>query len=966
MRALFFLIGEVVTAVFLAVLTAGLGLVYLHRPEGRALLVAEARKAAALAGQTLTIEGVEGRIPFDLAIGRVSLADDRGVWLDAEGVRLVVDARAALGRWLAVRQLSAEKLRLERLPPSGGGESGGSVPVLPLPVRVDDLHIDDAAVGESVAGQRVSGRIQAEAIADPVENRLARGRLRVTAMGAELDTDWSLTPAFLLLPRFEATLGANRVEGAVDVALATGLATGRVGATLDDMTAIAALAGQALAGAASAEVSLDGADGRQNAVASVSMRDVKGGGATIGSASIQADLRDATGSPNGRVDATVERVASGGVAIRSAVARAEGSIAGADVTLGIKSGNADTPDADLTARLTSANGETAVRLEHASATLHGETLHLLSPSTVTMAGERVALSETRFEGLGSTIVAAGGVDGDRLSGRLRVDGVALSLARRLDPAFPADGTAALTATLSGTRTAPAADATLTLKGLTVSALAAAGVAPLDTHAEARWRDGRVSATGTVATPDRTIDLTLDGAVPLRADPKTMVPSLPGNATLNARVRGKAQLAILDTLLAGSGDRVRGTIDLDLNAGGPLTAPRLGGTAQLTGGAYENRISGAVITGLSARLEASGDSLALRSLQGRIPGGGTIGGQGAIRPFGGERAIDVRLNARNARVVANDTATATADADLTLSGSMTGAELAGTVRFNRIDIRVPNRLPPQIVDLKVTEVRGTGATTRPLPRRKPAPSSASPSAADTGGLAFLRLNVGVESNARIFIRGRGLDAEIGGKLRAEGTAAAPRVTGQLKLVQGRLDLLGRTFSFERFNVDFDGTNPPNPRLDVQARATANGASVLVLIGGTASSPTVELTSPEGLPQDEALARVLFGKSVGALGPGEAVQLAQSVAELSGVGGADLAGRLRRSLGLDRLQFLSSTGGGAVEAGRYISDRVYVGVTQDVGGESSAQVQVDITKNIQAEAQVGTTGGSKVGVKFEWEY
>lgn len=972
MRAFFFLLGEIATAVFLVALAAGLGLAFLHLPEGRALLIGEAHQAAASAGLSLTIEGVEGRVPFDLSIAHVAVADAQGVWLDAEGIRLEIDTRAVLDRWLVVRQLSAEKLRLERLPPSNGGSPGGSpaLPVLPLPVRLDDLHIDDATVGEAVAGRPLNGRLQADAVADPAENRLARGRIRVEAMGAGLDTDWSLTPSILSLPRLEVALGANRVSGTLDLALTTGLATGQVDANLDDLAALAALAGQPLSGSAAAQVSLEGVDGRQNAVASVDLRDVKGGGATVGTASLRADVRDVTGTPNGRIEAKAERIASGTLAARSLTAEANGGMSGADVTLAVKGANPDTPDADLRARLASANGETTVRLERADATLRGETLRLRAPSTLTLADNRVELTETRLEGLGSTLVASGRVDGDRVSGRLQVDGVALSLARRFDPTFPADGTATLTASLSGTKAAPAADATLTLRGVTAGALADAGMPPLEARAEARLRDGKVSATGTVASPDRAIDLTLDGAVPLHIDPQTMAPSLPGKAALNARVRGKAQLAFLNTLLAGSGDRVRGTITLDLSADGPVTAPRLGGSAVLAGGGYENRASGAVVTDLAARLEASGDSIALRSLQGRTPGGGTIEGQGAIQPFASDRAIDLRVGVHNARVAANDTATASADADLSVNGSMTGAELSGTVRFNRIDIRVPDRMPPQIVDLKVTEVSGAPGSARPLPRRKPAPPVAGKTATpESSGMAFLRLNVGIESNARIFIRGRGLDAEIGGKLRAEGTAAAPRVTGQLKLVQGRLDLLGKTFSFERFNVDFDGTNPPDPRLDVQARATSNGASVLVLVSGTASAPKVELTSPEGLPQDEVLARVLFGKSVGALGPGEAVQLAQSVAELSGVGGTDITGRLRRSLGLDRLQFLSSsTGGtgGAVQAGRYISDRVYVGVTQEVGGSSSAQVQVDITNNIQAEAQVGTTGGSRVGLKFEWEY
>ena len=61
------------------------------------------------------------------------------------------------------------------------------------------------------------------------------------------------------------------------------------------------------------------------------------------------------------------------------------------------------------------------------------------------------------------------------------------------------------------------------------------------------------------------------------------------------------------------------------------------------------------------------------------------------------------------------------------------------------------------------------------------------------------------------------------------------------------------------------------------------------------------------------------------------------------------------------------GSALEAGRYISRDVYLGVQQGLTSDSSrAKVEVGITDNIQAEVGVGVRADPQVGVKLQWDY
>lgn len=59
---------------------------------------------------------------------------------------------------------------------------------------------------------------------------------------------------------------------------------------------------------------------------------------------------------------------------------------------------------------------------------------------------------------------------------------------------------------------------------------------------------------------------------------------------------------------------------------------------------------------------------------------------------------------------------------------------------------------------------------------------------SGGARPFGLDVTVSAPARIFIRGRGIDAELGGQIRLLGTTAQILPSGAFNLIRGRLDIL----------------------------------------------------------------------------------------------------------------------------------------------------------------------------------
>ena len=175
-----------------------------------------------------------------------------------------------------------------------------------------------------------------------------------------------------------------------------------------------------------------------------------------------------------------------------------------------------------------------------------------------------------------------------------------------------------------------------------------------------------------------------------------------------------------------------------------------------------------------------------------------------------------------------------------------------------------------------------------------------------------LDVEVDAPRAVFVRGRGLDAEMGGKIHVGGTAAAPQISGGFALRRGTFDLAGTSLKFVRGEVGFAGAGLQrrlDPTIDFAAEAAAAGVTAKLGVTGFASAPKIALSSTPELPQDEVLARLLFGVSVKELTPLQIVQIARAVNTLRGGGGGGMnpIAKAQKRLGLDRL---SVSGAGAM--------------------------------------------------------
>jgi translocation and assembly module TamB len=435
-------------------------------------------------------------------------------------------------------------------------------------------------------------------------------------------------------------------------------------------------------------------------------------------------------------------------------------------------------------------------------------------------------------------------------------------------------------------------------------------------------------------------------------------------------RGNADLTLLDPFLAVAGRRMRGTFTFDTSIGGTPAAPRVTGGGQLANGEIQDYARGFRLNDIAATVAADGTRIRLTQLTGRA-GKGIISGSGSIDLAAPNMPVNMIVDMKDARPIASDLITANLSGNLKLTGHIkTLTTLSGQVQVTGGEINLPENFPPEVAVLNV--------------RRRGQPPPPPPSAGRTA------LDIAMRTTGPIFVRGHGMEADMGGSIRVGGTTTAPMIDGGFRMNRGSYSVAGQTLKFTTGRVRFDGVGVRgrlDPTLEFAAQTVSGGVTATLAVDGYASAPKITLSSSPSLPQDEVLAHLLFQQSVKQLTPLQLASIAQAVATMGGIGGGfNPLGTVRRTLGLDRLSVGSANGGATgtqsqttVEAGRYVARNVYVGVKQNLSGGTQTQVQIDITRRLKAQATLsaGSTAattqgnplqdnGSSVGLSYQFEY
>ena len=135
-------------------------LIYGNTSAGRAAIPS---LVVRLTGGTVKVTGLSGDFPRHLALARIELVDDQGIWLWASDIRIDWNPWVYLTSGLSVQDLRAARLAMERLPHSRAGPPGKSEPSIPR-IEIDHIAIARADLGAPLTGMPASLELDGRAL----------------------------------------------------------------------------------------------------------------------------------------------------------------------------------------------------------------------------------------------------------------------------------------------------------------------------------------------------------------------------------------------------------------------------------------------------------------------------------------------------------------------------------------------------------------------------------------------------------------------------------------------------------------------------------------------------------------------------------------------------------------------------------------------------------------------------------
>ena len=713
---------------------------------------------------------------------------------------------------------------------------------------------------------------------------------------------------------------------------------------LNDIGSLSALALQAIEGSGGGSIRFDVVDDKSVATIGIGFPDLSGEGFSLRDARVNLDVTDLFGAPKPVGTLDVARLSAGGTDVTTLAA----SFSQTDAWTVVegKAQAAGLP-VSINARVRQSENGTELEAESARTVWKGLAISLVEPARIVVR-DGVARIERLVLSPGGGRVSVTGSAGEALAVDLAISGLPLTAVNAVAPGSGLSGALSGTVRVRGSGSAPVVDYALDARDVRAAAASSVADVPLAVSATGGFKADRLSFDAKASGGG--LAFTASGGL-----------QTSGAQAISARINGSVPFSLLSGAIAKQGLALSGTARADMAIDGSIGAPQISGSITTSGGRLVDGRSGIAIDNLSADIGLTPGQASIRSLSGDLSSGGRISGSGTVSlDAAANFPADLKLKVARGRYADGQMVATRFDADLTLTGPLTLLpQLGGSVQLDETTIVVPDSLPSSISRLDVTH-KNAPADIRSQAERL----SGDGEGGSSGGLG---LDVQVRAN-RIFIRGRGMDVELGGSLRLTGSTGAPVAAGGFDLVRGRLNLLGKRLDFTRGTLGFAGSVVPI--LDLAASSQSGSTTVTVLITGPADAPRFRFTSSPELPEDEVLAQLVFGRSISSLSPVQIAQLAEAAAQLTGaVNGGGVLEQLRRATGVDDIDVRTDeeTGDTSLGVGKYLNDRTYLGIESgSSAGSGKARIDLDIGKGIKLRGEASSGGETKGGIFFEREY
>lgn len=601
----------------------------------------------------------------------------------------------------------------------------------------------------------------------------------------------------------------------------------------------------------------------------------------------------------------------------------------------LASGSVDTGEQPLT-----------VAIKTFSAAPRGIAVKLAQPTNITVDNGTARINGLTIQ-TGNGRIEVNGTAGSNLDISAVIRSLPANLANAFASGLDASGDISGTVTAKGAAANPVVGYDLSWNNAVVSQTRAAGLAPLNIKANGSFADNLLKIT-TGLTGQGGLSLSGGGSV-----------GISGNQPLSLAFKGNLPFAAIAAQTAEQGLSITGSANIDLNISGTASAPSITGTVSTDGTQLTDVRRNLTVNNLGATITFDRDRAVISRLSGRLAAGGTLSASGSVgitpaSNFPADLSIVLDRAAYNDGTLVTTIVSGT----LTLKGALlSNPVLAGTLTLDKSAITIPERLPASLTAIDIKH--------RNAPPAVKAQVSSMQADEASGSSSTIGLDLNIQAPNGIFVRGRGVDAELTGNLTVRGTAVDPVVSGGFTMRRGRLEILTKRLDFTTGNITFGGGLVPV--LDMAADSASGSTTITVSVSGLANDPAITFSSSPALPQDEVLAQLIFGQSMSKLSALQIARLADAAGQLAGGRSTSLFNSLRSNLGVDDLDISTDEKGDAkVSAGKYINDRTYLELEQSGSSGAKAIINLDVGRGVKLRGEAGGDGSGAAGIFYEKEY
>ncbi|MFS8045390.1 translocation/assembly module TamB domain-containing protein [Rhizobium sp. BR 314] len=883
---------------------------------------------------TIALEGqVGGTVPTKFSVSNLAIKSNV-----AE-----IRGNVALNEQSLTSDLSGKLLDLSKLVPNAQGQADialkakGPLSALGIDAKLKAVNVKLAGRLLDTLDLGVTGTADPKA---PQANIQASGAIdgkpiHITADAISKDGRTSI-------PSLAAEIGTNKLQGKLDLSPSFE-PSGTMTFNLPDLGLLAALAGQKAEGDLKGSLDISSANGKIGLKIDASGSGIRRDDLVINKPAVALTVDDLKAfSANGSIRA--DAIASG--ANRIADLGLTFTQQGSRTNFDLKS-NYDNAPLMTRGSVETAGGQTTVNLDAFAGAPRTIPVKLAAPTKIVIKDGIVSLNGLTLQAGGGSVTVDGKA-GQMLNIDAKIANLPASLANAFAPTLAAEGVISGTASVTGKATSPIVTFQTNWSGAATSQTKSAGLAPLGIKADGKFADNVVTIN-TNLTGQSGLALNGGGTVAI-AGSKAMALKFSGNLPFDA----------LAGQLAAQGLVMTGTARIDMQIGGTTASPAITGSISTDGAKLVDVRRNLTLSGLAIAVTLDGKQAVISRLSGNLASGGSISGSGTvgIAPDSGFPA-DIQVKFNDATYVDGTLVAATVNGTLAVKGPlMTAPVLTGNLRINKASITVPEKLPASLSEINIKHKNASAAVKAQFKDQQPeGPRSKS---------TTLGIDLQLDAPSQIFVRGRGIDAELGGSLTVRGTAAEPVVSGGFTMRRGRLSILSRRLNFtDSSKITFGGDL--TPALNMEATSTAGSTTITVNVSGLATDPQISFSSSPTLPQDEVLAQLIFGQSMSKLSAMQIAQLADAASQLAGGRSTSLFEGLRSHLGVDDLDISTDANGQAqVGAGKYINKRTYIEIQQGASNNTKAIINLDVGRGVKLRGAAGSDGAGEAGVVYEREY